>query len=135
MLYRLVLAIATIAGTASAQESDLEDGRNLFLYFCAECHGNDAASIGPMAEMLAIEPPDLTELAKRNGGPFPTESVAFQIDGRIPLVSHGDMPVFGPSLDGDQQVALKLADGQPMMVTKHLANLLIYLNSVQAQRD
>ena len=124
MLVRLVLAIATLAGPVSAQDTNIEDGRDLFLYFCAECHGKDAASIGPMAEMLAVEPPDLTALTERNGGAFPTGSVAMQIDGRIRLDGHGDMPVFGPPLESDQFVTLKLPSGQPMMVAQHLANLM-----------
>ena len=44
MLVRLVLAIVTLAGPVSAQDTNIEDGRDLFLYFCAECHGKDAAS-------------------------------------------------------------------------------------------
>jgi mono/diheme cytochrome c family protein len=135
MLVRLALAIAALAGPVSAQDTNIEDGRDLFLYFCAECHGKDAASIGPMAEMLAVEPPDLTALTERNGGSFPTESVAMQIDGRIRLDGHGDMPVFGPPLESDQFVTLKLPNGQPMMIAQHLANLMTYLQSLQSKPD
>lgn len=121
------------AGAVSAQNTEVEKGQDLFLYFCAECHGNDAESIGPMAEMLAVRPPKLTSLAGRNGGKFPTESVAMQIDGRISLPSHGDMPVFGPYLDSIQSVAIKLPSGQPMMVTQNLADLIAYLQFVQTE--
>jgi mono/diheme cytochrome c family protein len=131
LLFRLVLAMVAAAGTVSAQNTEVQKGQDLFLYFCAECHGKDARSIGPIAEMLAIEPPELTSLAERNGGKFPTESVAMQIDGRTSLASHGDMPVFGPYLVSDQSVAIKLPNGQPMMVSQHLANLIAYLQAVQ----
>ena len=95
----MIFALAA-AGAASAQEIDVEAGKNLFLNSCWQCHGLDAKGFGPMAEMLAIETTDLTELSKRNGGVFPTEAVAMQIDGRSPLLAHGgEMPIFGPSLE------------------------------------
>ena len=89
---------------------------------------------GPMAEMLAIETPDLTELSKRNGGVFPTEAVAMQIDGRSPLLAHGgEMPIFGPSLESDQYITLRLKSGQQLMTGVPLANVIVYLESLQAK--
>ena len=85
--------------------------------------------------MLAIEPPELTTLAERNGGKFPAEAVAKQIDGRIIVANHGDMPVFGPYLETEQSGAIKLPSGQPMMVTQHLADLISYLKTVQTERN
>ncbi|UWQ35349.1 cytochrome c (plasmid) [Leisingera sp. M527] len=131
MLMRLAATLALAAGPAWAQSHGVEEGRDLFLFFCAECHGKGAASQGPMAEMMALQPPDLRQLAARNGGAFPIEAVAKQIDGRQPVAAHGDMPVFGPSLDEDQYVALALPSGQPMMVPRPLSNLINYLQSVQ----
>ena len=87
-----------------------------------------------MAEMLAISTPDLTELAKQNDGRFPTDSVAMKIDGRSQMLAHGgDMPIFGPALDSDPSVALRLESGQPMMVAQPLANLIEYLKSIQSE--
>lgn len=66
---------------------------------------------GPMAEMLAIETLDLTELSKRNGGKFPTEAVARQFDGQSPVLAHdGEMPNFELSLQSVQNVTGPLAD-------------------------
>lgn len=133
MFYRAtVLAIAT-ASMASAQEVTIQDGQDLFQTYCWQCHGRDATGGGPMAEMLAIETPDLTKLSARNGGSFPTEIVARQIDGRAPLLAHGgEMPIFGPSLESDKNVALPLASGQPMMTGVPLASVIVYLESIQA---
>ncbi|MEW2914978.1 c-type cytochrome [Leisingera sp. JC11] len=131
MLVRLAVTLAIAAGPVWAQETSAGEGRDLFLYFCAECHGKDAASQGPMAEMMALQPPDLTHLAARNSGAFPIEAVAKQIDGRQPIAAHGDMPMFGPTLDEDQFVALALPSGQPMMVSRALGNLITYLQTVQ----
>ena len=85
---RAMIFTLAAAGAASAQEINVEDGKTLFLNSCWQCHGLDAKGFGPMAEMLAIETPDLTELSKRNGGVFPTEAVAMQIDGRSPVLAH-----------------------------------------------
>ena len=43
------------------------------------------------------KPANLTEIAKRNGGQFPSEMVFRTIDGRQPIRGHGgpDMPVWG----------------------------------------
>lgn len=134
MFFRAMILICAAAGTASAQEPDPKDGRDLYRTYCWQCHGRDATGNGPMAEMLAIETPDLTRLAARNGGTFPLEAVARQVDGRAPVLAHGgEMPLFGPVLDSDQQVALALPSGQPMMTGLPLANLITYLQSVQTE--
>ena len=135
MIFRIMLLLVLTAGAVSAEDGDVENGRDLYLYFCAECHGKDGTSVGPMAEMLAIEPPDLTELAKRNQGVFPIAEVAMQIDGRIPVELHSYMPIFGPSLDGDRFVSFALPSGQTMMVPQPLADLLTYLQSIQTRAN
>ena len=87
-----------------------------------------------MAEMLAIRTPDLTKLAARNDGVFPTELVAQQVDGRSPLLAHGgEMPIFGPALDSDKQIALSLPSGQPMMTGVPLASLIAFLETIQVE--
>jgi hypothetical protein len=42
-------------------------------------------------------PPDLTLLARKNGGRYPADLVARVVDGREPVDGHGgpDMPVWG----------------------------------------
>ena len=132
MLLRMVMVVMTLASPALSQESDLDDGQDLYLYFCAECHGKNASGIGPIAEMMALEPPELTGLTNRNNGVFPTLQVATQIDGRTKAVGH-DMPIFGWSLEGGRQVQIKLPSGQILMVTESLGNLLAYLESVQSE--
>jgi len=126
-----ILAAIPAAGT-QAQELDKSEGRDLFMTYCWQCHGLDATGDGPMAEMLAIPTPDLTALAARNGGSFPVVAVATKIDGRSPMLAHGgDMPLFGPVLASDQNVALVTPDGQRMMTGLPLANVIAYLASIQ----
>jgi mono/diheme cytochrome c family protein len=126
------MAIVATAGVVSAQEPDPATGRDIYMSHCVQCHGIDAKGDGPMAEMIAIDTPDLKGLAVRNNGIFPTEVVARQIDGRAPMLAHGgDMPLFGPFLSSDQNVTLRLPSGQPMMTGLPLANVVIYLESIQ----
>ena len=130
--YRGMILVLAAASVASAQEIEIQAGKDLYMTNCWQCHGLNSKGFGPMAEMLAIETPDLTELAKRNNGVFPMEAVAMQIDGRSPLLAHGgEMPIFGPSLESDQNVALRLESGQSLMTGLPLANVITYLESVQ----
>jgi mono/diheme cytochrome c family protein len=122
------------ASAVSAQEVDIDDGRELYMTYCWQCHGSEGTGNGPMAEILAITTPDLTRLAAENQGEFPLEVVARQIDGRAPLLAHGgEMPVYGDFLDTGQNVALALPSGQPMMTGLALANILTYLESLQGK--
>jgi mono/diheme cytochrome c family protein len=65
--------------------------------YCASCHGVDGKGEGPLAQNLRFRPPDLTLLAMRNGGQYPTEKVRRIVDGRNPLQGHGgpEMPIWG----------------------------------------
>ena len=56
-------------------------GPDLFNLYCATCHGRDAKGRGPVAQSLKTPPPDLTLLARRNGGLFPRGRVKAAIAG------------------------------------------------------
>ncbi len=133
MMLRTAMALMTLAGAVSAEEANIDNGQYTYLYFCAECHGKDASGVGPIAEMLAIERPELNSLSDSNHGIFPTLYVAKQIDGRGQAAGHGDMSIFGWSLESEKKVPIKLEDGQILMVTQHLWGLLAYLETVQTQ--
>lgn len=75
------------------------DGPTLFVSYCAVCHGKAADGRGPMASILKTHVPDLTLIARRNGGVFPFTSVAKRIDGTQSVgLGHGtsEMPIWGP---------------------------------------
>ncbi len=131
---RGIALAALTSGAAIAQDLNVQDGNDLYRTYCWQCHGFEATGDGPMAEMLAIRTPDLTKLAARNDGVFPTELVAQQVDGRSPLLAHGgEMPIFGPALDSDKQIALSLPSGQPMMTGVPLASLIAFLETLQVE--
>lgn len=129
---RLSLAGAVVlafAGVAAAQDAQI--GQDLYLKHCATCHGVQANGMGPMAPALVVQPKDLTALAVENGGEFPLLRVVRRIDGREPLVSHGSaMPVYGEFFEGDD-TAMKTASGQPVLVSRAIADLVAFLQGIQ----
>jgi hypothetical protein len=69
----------------------------LYQRLCSSCHGVTGKGDGPIASLIKTGVPDLTRLAARDGGEFPTEDVRWTIDGRWDRRAHGarDMPVWG----------------------------------------
>ena len=95
-----IAAIALLAGPVHAAEYVAMSGKELYLRFCASCHGDSGRGNGAVAGSFAVEVPDLTLLARRYGGEFPRDRVARIIDGRFIIASHGSrtMPVWGEDL-------------------------------------
>ena len=96
----VALAVAMLASCATTPPpAELRSLSGLELYgrLCASCHGVDGHGDGPVAPMIKTGVPDLTRLAARDGGEFPTEDVRRIIDGRTDRSAHGprDMPVWG----------------------------------------
>lgn len=122
---------ATVALPAAAQ--DTRPGEELYLRYCATCHGLDATGHGPMRPVLTVQPVDLTRLTVENAGEFPLVRVIKRIDGRDPLVSHGSpMPVYGPLFEG-QDTSLKTKAGQPILTSQPVAELVAYIQSLQVE--
>ena len=57
----------------------------------------DGKGKGPVSELLKVPPPDLTILAKKNNGVFPTNAVYETIYGSRTIAAHGtrEMPIWG----------------------------------------
>lgn len=126
----LALALACLTPFA-APAQDLEEGADLFVRYCATCHGMEARGDGPMASIMIIQPTDLTALAAENGGVFPRISAIARIDGRDPLIAHGSpMPIFGGFFEG-QGETIRGEDGVLIMTSKPVLDLLAYLESIQ----
>ena len=65
----LVLTTAlSLSPIAYAQKAVTDPGKQEFELHCAVCHGLDAKGNGFLGASLKIVPPDLTSLAKNNGG-------------------------------------------------------------------
>ena len=101
------------------------EGADLYRAYCAPCHGKDGKGNGPVAPALKATVPDLTVIAKNNGGKFPVERVRRIIVGEGMIASHGsrEMPVWGPIFS---QVEADVDRG-PVRIE----NLVKYLESIQ----
>lgn len=95
---RITAALAlglTLAGTAALAQQTTDLGKREYDSNCASCHGADGKGAGPFVEFLKRSPPDLTTLARRNGGVFPVARAYEVIEGAGPGHGTRDMPVWG----------------------------------------
>jgi mono/diheme cytochrome c family protein len=99
------------------------DGAQLFRTYCASCHGTTATGGGPAAVAMKVPPPDLTRIAARNSGVFPSERVSQIVLGRGPA-AHGErtMPVWGDVF------ARRISDVDPKAMVDALVR---YLDGLQ----
>src|ERR1700736_5138040 len=79
-----------VFGTAaSAGAADVAQGRQIYLEYCASCHGLTGEGDGPVAPALSTPPANLRRLSERFGNPLPEDQVARFIDGRAEVKAHG----------------------------------------------
>jgi mono/diheme cytochrome c family protein len=98
VLVGTVLALAALRALDGAETApSVVVGEGLFMTNCASCHGKSAKGDGSLAEVLRYRPSDLTLIARHNRGKFDRDKVYRIIDGRKPVLGHGDtdMPVWG----------------------------------------
>ena len=104
-------------------------GRDLFELYCAACHGHDGKGNGPAVTALKAPPPDLTLLARRNGGTFPRQRVGQRVtngaDVLTPAHGSSEMPVWGPVFRG--------LDPSDTLMKIRIANVVEYVESMQAK--
>ncbi|MEW6299015.1 MAG: c-type cytochrome [Thermodesulfobacteriota bacterium] len=129
-----VIAIAldgAAPGPGLAQDpASIASGRREFVQYCAVCHGVDGKGQGPMARQLNIEPADLTQIRKKNGGEFPFWHVYKVIDGREEVKEKGPrvMPVWGAEF---QKEAGASTPDVEAAVRERILNLVHYVQSIQ----
>jgi mono/diheme cytochrome c family protein len=124
----LLLPAAAMAQTPEVVTTrQTTTGSEVFRTYCATCHGPSARGDGPLASSMIRKPANLTEIAQRNGGVFPTEMVFRTIDGRQPLKGHGgpDMPVWGDVFSKSREA------GDTDRVRGVIQSLVEYLDSIQ----
>jgi mono/diheme cytochrome c family protein len=100
-------------------------GKDMYVAYCASCHGKNGKGDGPAASGLKSVPTDLTQLAANNRGTFPENHVSQTIKGDVDTPGHGskDMPVWGPifaamGTKSDGVVQLRIRN-----LTKYIASL------------
>jgi len=132
-----VAALGVLLCTAPAwavNRQALDAGKRLYIKYCASCHGRDGKGNGPMASTLTTKPPDLTLLAKKQGGKFPYMDVLDILDGSQPFPAHGnsELPAWGETFQSDdpgssggamEQAAVR---GRLMLVTDYLRSIQVH---------
>jgi Cytochrome c len=80
-------------------------GRDLFVRYCASCHGVSGTGDGPAAAALQPPPANLTRLRERYGEQHPLRNIIAAIDGRRPVRAHGEsvMPVWGQVFEREME--------------------------------
>jgi mono/diheme cytochrome c family protein len=104
-------------------------GKEMFVQYCAPCHGTDAKGNGPAAAAMKTPPPDhLTQLAKKHDGKFPATEVAAVLKFGNGSASHGSeqMPVWGPLFQS-------LDKYHAAVVRQRTSNLVSYMETLQAK--
>jgi hypothetical protein len=130
---RLFIAATTLFSSVALHAAEAPDfsGAELFYHFCSNCHGKSAHGDGPVSAALKGKVPDLTHIASRNGGSFPTDRVRKIIDGQEVRAAHGtrDMPVWGwewYAYKGEDEARRK-------RVAEMVEKLVEYLGAIQAK--
>lgn len=147
MRYRFLIGVVLFAALATAFNLDaaqnqtefppayIPSGPVMYKQYCASCHGADGKGKGPAAANLKTPPADLTTLAKRHMGRFPSEYVAnvlrfgpgLIVGGSAPQIStHGssDMPMWGG-------IFMAMDKNQERAVQQRIKNLSDYLATLQ----
>ena len=124
--------LALTALLAACAPSAEKSGRDLYATYCTACHGPAGRGGGALAADLDRPVPDLTLIADRNGGTFPTTRVMSVIDGYT-RVREGNvtMPEFGADLQAGPLVLYDAGDGRAVPTPARLVALAEYLKSIQ----
>jgi mono/diheme cytochrome c family protein len=112
---------------ATPSQNEPISGKQLYVSYCAMCHGTDATGGGPFSTQLKVWPPDLTQLANKNNNTYPVMRVSEMIDGEFGKASaHGsrEMPIWGP-------VFRAMAHGHNDSAQLRISNVVKYLESLQ----
>lgn len=121
-----ILPVLPVTAGQGDANSALSAGRERFERNCGICHGLDGKGGGAFAEILKVNPPDLTVLTRNADGNFPFSDIYNAIDGRNSPLAHGreGMPIWG---DRYQQSA----EGDETVIRGRVLELILYIEFLQ----
>jgi len=117
VLVGLTQVLANSTFSSPLRMTSATSGAEMFAVYCSACHG---------ASGKGRSGPDLTTLAKRNNGHFPTARVKETIRGETRLDAHRpeDMPTWG-------LVFRYIGSGSQLEIDLRINNLTEYIRSLQ----
>jgi mono/diheme cytochrome c family protein len=140
-LFFVALAAAVAVGIGYADQStsnvvinagrtQANNGKQMYMNYCAPCHGADGKGNGPVSGALKSPPDNLTLLSRNNGGTYPAVHVEAVLRFGTKNSAHGttQMPVWGPVFD-----RMDPNSGQTNENVLRISNLSEYLESIQAK--
>lgn len=132
----LISSLLLLASSSTTRAADYVamSGKDLYVRFCASCHGVTGRGDGPVAGSLKVEVPDLTLIARRAQGMYARDRIEKIIDGRHLLVAHGSrtMPVWGEDLSR-LEIGNPDAERSTRIVILRLADYVWLLQKPSAQ--
>lgn len=132
LVFGLILGLTSLAAEkkvikkVATPQTSAASGEEMYVSYCAVCHGKDGKGDGPAASALKTAPTDLTTLARKNNGKYPSLHVFHTIAGEENVPAHGsqDMPVWGPPFR-------TLSGGSAAEVQMRITNLTNFVESLQ----
>jgi len=137
----LLAAAAAVASVGTAQQAAPKikvvpvkptsptSGQQMFVNYCASCHGPLGKGDGPAAPALKAHPTDLSMLSRNNGGVYPVDRISAVLTSGANHPAHGspDMPIWG-----DLFVSLGPAgDSSSAVVRERVHSINDYLKTLQ----
>ncbi|MFZ5511188.1 MAG: c-type cytochrome [Pseudomonadota bacterium] len=132
----LVAAVLAGSGGIALAAEKIDLGKREYQQNCVVCHGPGGKGDGSYGELLKTRLPDLTQLAKNNGGVFPVARVYEVIDGRQQVKAHGtrEMPIWGTDYSVKAAEYYRDVDYDPeAFVRARVLALIDYLHRLQAK--
>ena len=112
------------------EQTSPASGQQMYVTYCAVCHGVDGRGNGPAVPALKVPPTDLTTLSLRNGGTYPWARVQATLTfgvGTTPAHGSAEMPIWGHLLP-----ALHPSSRDSAMLTlQRIHNLSNYMKQIQ----
>ncbi len=105
-IWLLAALVVVAAAGAHAKTPEPVSGADLYVQYCASCHGVDAKGGTALSKIMTIATPDLTRIANRSDGWFPEVTVREIVDGRYEAHGQRQMPVWGSVLTQGEIISI-----------------------------